>query len=253
MKPGTFLERHGKNVELPGMKIKLDTRYSALNMIGKLACTVSEGDFIDPPVIRSADGAERPLFVWHYPPNCTLDKYRELIDYRLLLCATEAEKAYAKVADHIRDKVSPKYQEAWNGIKECKKAYCKAPGRKHYLEIAYHPGNPGGVSHKVIEEAPKKLLNEAAAKKYRAAENCLYRWNSRLALYKDVLKIAIQHEVLSKEKVEDYQSTGLTILEINGRKYIYKNYIAQYGDLDFSEFSFYGPYRQKSIREIVVQ
>lgn len=252
MKPGTLLERHGEDVELPGIKLKLNTRFSALGMIGRLACTVSEGDSIDPPVIRSANGKERPLFVWHYPPNCTSDKYRELIDYKLLLCAIDAEKVYAKIADHIGDKVLPKYREAWNGIKKCKKAYCKSPGRKSYLEITYHTGNPGGINQKEIEDKPKKLLNEVAAKKYRAAEDLLYRWNSRLALYKDVLKKAIQHEVLSKEKKEDYPDAGLAILKINERTYIYKSCIAQYGDLDFSELSFYGPYKQESIHEIVV-
>lgn len=201
-----------------GFKFKLNSQFSALGMMGALGKRLKQleqGETINPPWIISNDGKKRDLII-----NWTDDNgHEEKIKYKFLLDPKAAEKRRWEIVQKIKKEIFPTYLRAWNRVKKVKVAYFYRKDQKAYAKYVYNKHDAHeGISFHWVKNKPKKVKNEAIAKEYDKAENRFGKWNAKLSFWSDIL----EHAIFSvHQRIHKKRAGGLTIFDINGRKYMY--------------------------------
>lgn len=238
-------QRKGEDVDVEGFKFKLNTQFSALGMLGSVACEIKQGDFIDPPFIVGPDGEKRPLYI-DFDAGCG---HKEVIDYRYLVDVHAAEEFRWGIAEEIAAKHLPSFQKAFNALVAVRTAHVRVKERDGYEYRKYtatkREGEEYGIHYDWLKAKPKKMRNVKVGKKYDAEEDNLETWNARLATWTEIFHRALMCTLPPEEKFSRYMgmNPGITIFTINGREYLYER--TRKGLL---KLAFPGPYDKNVIK-----
>lgn len=225
-KPGRVVfQRKGENVDVEGFKFKLNPQFSALGMLGSIACKINEGDFVDPPFIIGKDGKKRPLYI-NFNAGCGI---KEIIDYRYLVDVHAAEEFRWKVAQELELEHLPRFMKAFDALAAVRTAHVKVKERDGYEYRKYtatkRPGRKDyGIYYDWLKTKPKKMRNVKIGKTYEAEEDKLETCNARLATWNEILHRALMSTLPPEERYSRYlgMNPGITIFKINGRDYLYE-------------------------------
>lgn len=211
------------NVDLPenGLKFKVSSQHSALGVIGTSASTIQHGDEIYPPFIYR-EGKRLPYMVLRGEEGRKIS-----LDSMLEYDVTLAEQTRWDLLCVVRDKYLPAFIKAWHNIQKCRiahtsRSYSDGSGKNKVSYVSFRVSDRG-VSWDWLQKKPAKLMNEAKAKAYFAAEEVLSEWEYKLRVHGEVFERALFHNYpryRSPDRREDV-AQQLVIFIINSREYIY--------------------------------
>jgi hypothetical protein len=118
-------------------------------------------------------------------------------------------------------------------VARVKKARCRVSNKVY--EYIHHKGGEGGSMMTEIRDKRCKLFHEDVALAYHRSSSKADWWRSSLALADDVLEQAIRKVAPDLTHPE---SVGVTVLEINGREYLFRRDYGKHGSLMFTRFAF---------------
>jgi len=244
-----LMKRKGNNVNVGGLKFKIDSGITALGFLANNASAFQAGEMIRPPFIIDKAGNKRPLFT----------KYDGIkINEILLYDVEKSENAYiAKV--HTQVRALDKFKEAFNKVTKCKIAQTERRKDKNvwvYKQYKTEKGYDGQFSiwfDWKEEKNRTKPKNLQAAKDYEEAEHKLGRINKLVRTYADILQRSIFHNLGEEYHTsKNPKENKLEVFIINGRQYMFEwGYQREYYAL--KRYSFPSAYTKDVIKTMALK
>lgn len=252
----TILKREGDTVQVGNHTFEIAPSYSAVGLLGQLACPVYDNEKLDPPYIIGVDGIKRPMIIRFGDGHVKKEK----IDMRILFDVKDAEKRRWRKIQHMHNTVIPTWNAAFAAVKKAKLAHHRTKsGVIAYKYETTYGYNGGSVSYNWLDDdkVPKKLRNTTIGAEFYKTDDYLQAWWSRISIWNEIFHRSLMNtlpkEVRYPHLKDRPEVAGIVVFVINGRDYVYQYMENEHRVWELQRYAFPNLWSGKPIEKIEIK